>query len=269
MKKYKLVSVLFLISTICFWFCIIWFSFIVVYDVFADAKLNDNFKVTPNHITGYAVPVKIQLNTHDSIIDFQNKKHYGEISIKDLKEPSYKATHDSIFHSKNYSHTLINSKLTSQRHNLLASESQTPRIDSAEGYIIVNPKNQNIAMIIAFKNYFLAFISILILWLLKSFFRDLNQKFEFSPTSRKKIRAIAFVILTYQIINFIITSIISYYGTTFYNYITADDIKITSYSVRAVSEINFTFIIVALSLLVISKLLSYGYELQQENDLTV
>jgi hypothetical protein len=271
MKKHKLVSTLFVISTICFWFCIIWLSFIVGYDVFADAKINDNFKVTPNHVTGYSVPVKIQLNRHDNIVNYVGPNQSGSISMKDLKADNHELLRQNLFYNrKNYGYTLINSQLQPSNSNVIqVSETDTARLEGVTGNLIISPGNTSLRLLLAIRNYGLAVTTILILWYLRKFFKSLNQKFEFNESAQRKIRLIALLILGYQFLTFAITTMISYIGNSFTNNITVGDVKLISYSVHASQELNLTLILVALSLLVISKLLSYGYQLQQENDLTI
>ncbi|MGV3461491.1 MAG: DUF2975 domain-containing protein [Flavobacterium sp.] len=271
MKKHKLVSILFVISTVCLWFCILWLSFIVGYDVFADAKINDNFKVTPNHVTGYSVPVHIQLNKHDNIVNYVGPNQSGSITMEDLKADGHELLRQNLFYNrKNYSYTLINSQLQLSSFNIIqVSEAETARLENITGNLIISPDNELLRLLLATRNYGLAIVTILILWYLRKFFKSLNQKFEFNESAQRKIRLIALLLLGYQLLTFIITTMISYMGNSISNTITVGNVSLISYSAHARQELNITLILVALSLLVISKLLSYGYELQQESNLTI
>jgi hypothetical protein len=113
------------------------------------------------------------------------------------------------------------------------------------------------------------FSLIYVLWLTLGFFKSLKNDFSFNRTVSRKLLIIGNVILCYQLINFVLCLII----TQFYWHIRVESItssqKTEMYSLIPSAEFNLGLVILSLALIVISRLLNYGHDLQEENELTI
>ena len=272
-QRDRLTSRLFIIATIAFYGAILFAGYIIFCDIFITPT--DQFIITPNHNYGYAVPVDIKLNTPgDSTLVYANSDNTnsGQISTSKYHPKTWRNDFYLKFNDSSLNKTLTVDSLTiyNDHFNKINSEFSDIKIFKAGGFVILNPKDYRLKMLLAFKNYILLFVAIYLLWLTRSFFKKLNRQFSFNSAASRKLWIIGNAILCYQVINWILCIIIKqYYIRMVVDSIAANGHKTEMYTLYPETEFSLGLVLLALSLIVISKLFDHGYNLQKENDLTV
>lgn len=273
-QKNRLASRLHLITTIAFYGA----ALFAIYIVFSDLliKPTPNFKTVPNHNYGYSVPVRIQLNTPgDSVLTYHNANdsEHGQVVTGKQYPHDYRKMFNEILKDTAYRKTITIDSLTVRDDsiNLINSEFDNVTIFRADGYAVLNPKNFGFKLLLAIKDYLYLFALLCIFWFAKSFFKSLKNDFSFNRATSHKLLIIGNVILCYQVINWLLCIAIM----QFYNRITVESLtsgikhKIEMYTLYADTEFNLGLVILSLALIVISRLLDYGNDLQEENELTI
>lgn len=270
MKKNKLVKWLYICSTIAFYMYLLFSASLLIADIFIEPS--DSLSLAPHHKSGYTVPVKLQIHKSDiSSLRFTKKdsSQYGDVSSVDKK------LYDSILNSSSYEKKIA--KYYSEVYNhsksldTVNSNYTAYKILHSSGTLLLNPKDIKHKIILALRNYLLMISIIYIIWLIRSFFRSLNNNFNFRHSINRKLKIIGIAILGYQLINTIICFFICYEVFSQVKIIqsTTDTPRTIICTIFPSIEFNIGLITLGLSLVVLSKLISYGQELQEENDLTV
>ncbi|MDV6167546.1 DUF2975 domain-containing protein [Flavobacterium sp. DG1-102-2] len=272
-QKDRLTSRLFIIATIAFYGALLFSGYIIFCDIFI--KPTDSVMITPNHNYGYSVPVSLQLNKPgDSTLVYKSNYNRGSGQISTGK--SYPDTWHNEFYRK-FNDSTLDKTLTvdsltifNDHFNKINSEFSDIKIVNAEGFVVLNPKDYGLKILLSLKNYILLFVTIYVLWFTRSFFKKLNLQFSFNSASSRKLWVIGNAILSYQILNWILCIIIKqYYTRIVIDTFATNGHKSKLYTLYPETEFSLGLVLLALSLIVISKLFSLGYNLQQENDLTV
>jgi len=271
-QKNRLASRLYIITTAAFVIVAIFTAYIVVCDIFV--KPTNSLTSFPNHNYGYTVPVKIQLNQPgDSTLTYHNSDHSksGQMTTSKHFTNEDKKMFQEILKDAAYSKTLIIDSLTMRRDNkIINKEFENTAILKADGYMILNPKNLGIKFLLAAKNYLLLFAILFVLWSSRKFFKALTKDFSFSSTVSRRLWIIGNAILCYQVINWVLCLIIQ----DIYDYIRVESKPTLGhhtemYVIYPDTEFNLGLVVLSLALIVISRLLDYGNDLQKENELTI
>lgn len=271
--KNRLASRLYIITTAAFVIVSIFTAYIIVCDIFI--KPTNSSVSFPNHNYGYSVPVRIQLNQHgDTTMVYHNADHSksGQIGVAKHSDAKTRQMFKDILNDSAYSKTLTVDSLTMRgRNKFINKEFDNIAILKADGYMILNPKNLDLKFLLAAKNYLFLFAILFVLWSSRKFFKALTKDFSFSSTVSRRLWIIGNAILCYQVINWVLCLIIQ----DIYDYIRVESLKPTlghhteMYVIYPDTEFNLGLVILSLSLIVISRLLDYGNDLQEENELTI
>lgn len=270
-QKNRLASRLYIIAMIAFYGYVLFAAHIIFCDLFITPTAN--FTTIPNHNYGYAVPVDIQLNQPgDTTMVYHNaeRSKSGQMTTSKHFTNGDKKMFKDILNDSAYSKTLTVDSLTMRgRNKFINKEFDNISIMKSSGYAVLNPKDLGIKLFLAVRNYLFMFSLIYVLWLTLGFFKSLKNDFSFNRTVSRKLLIIGNVILCYQLINFVLCLII----TQFYWHIRVESItssqKTEMYSLIPSTEFNLGLVILSLALIVISRLLNYGHDLQEENELTI
>lgn len=272
-QKNRLASRLYLLTTIAFYGAALFAAYIIVWDLFITPT--DSFFTVPNHNYGYTVPVKIQLNqAGDSTLTYHNTDHSksGQIGLTKHSDAETRQMFNEILKDAAYTKTLTIDSLTMRgRNGFINKEFDNITILKTEGYMILNPKNLGLKFLLATKNYLLLLAILFVLWSSRKFFKALMKDFSFSYAVSRRLWIVGNAILCYQVINGILCLIIQ----NFYDYIRVESLKpalghhTEMYTLYPDTEFNLGLVILSLSLIVISRLLDYGNDLQEENELTI
>lgn len=169
------------------------------------------------------------------------------------------------------------SKFTSYKNEKVVSDNYE-KFDDREstllmrGDINIKPKNIFHKTVLILKQYFLFLLGIFIIWQIREFFRQLSIDFRFSKELKKYLNTIAYSIMAYQLLKFIVSLINKAYVSNIKSIIYAPAITESEYTLlnfKITYDISLTPFFVGAIILCISKLLDYGQQLQEENELTV
>jgi len=272
-QKDRLTSRLFIIATIAFYGALLFSGYVIFCDIFITPT--DSVMITPNHNYGYSVPVSLKLNKPgDSTLVYKSNynRESGQISTGKSYPDTWRNEFYRKFNDSTLDKTLTVDSLTifNDHFNKINSEFSDIKIVNAEGFVVLNPKDYGLKILLSLKNYILLFVTIYVLWFTRSFFKKLNLQFSFNSASSRKLWVIGNAILSYQILNWILCIIIKqYYTRIAIDTFSTNGHKTEMYTLYPETEFSLGLVLLALSLIVISKLFSLGYNLQQENDLTV
>ena len=272
-QKNRLASRLYIITTAIFIIAVLFSIHIIVCDIFV--KPPSSLVSFPNHNYGYSVPVKIQLNQPgDSTITYHNadRSKSGQIGVTKHSDTETRQMFNNILKDTTYTKTLTIDSLTMHDGNkFINKEFDNIAFLKAEGYMILKPKDLKLTLLLATKNYLLLFTILFVLWSSSMFFRALTKDFSFSYAVSRRLWIVGNAILCYQVINWILCLIIQNY----YEYIKVESLQpgirnpIEMYKLYPDTEFNIGLVILSLALIVISRLLDYGNDLQEENELTI
>lgn len=269
-KEYKLANRLYKITFFAFWFMIL-FSFIILFfDVFIENGKMEKFESITHHSKGYSIKARLQFNIPDTTIIYNANNRSGRISNSNNKKlnqnfidiksdksliKSYQVNEISVYNNFKNIDKLINK---------IEIQDRDSEID-----IIVNPKNVVLKLILMSKTYLTLFLILFIVFQFKNLFKTLNQNFIFSKKLNQYIKSIGYSLLVYQLIILVLSILIMQYITRIdFNHFIPSIENSSFYFLSLYTEIdcNLLTIFVGLCLIVLSKLLEYGYEMQDEND---
>jgi hypothetical protein len=278
-RKYRLVSRLYYISAGLLALAILLTAITLVFDIFQKDPYK-NFTFMPNHITGYTLPVKMNVTTFDTLVSYERLRGEhtssgrGSVILKTANNPETERLEAySILNDPNYSKTIITQ--SKQVHSDDDFNVNIGEIDiaplSAEGFILVRPDSFWFILLLAIQNYATYAVVLFVLLQLTLLFRRLKNNFTFDVSLSRSIWLIGNSLLVYQFLLFITGIIVENYISSVIFTETAaglyKDRQIISLSISFGGSIIMIFS--GLALVVLSKLLNYGHELQQENELTI
>ncbi|MGQ2983464.1 DUF2975 domain-containing protein [Flavobacterium sp.] len=278
-RKDRLVSRLYFISAGLFALAGVLTAVTLAFDIFQKDPYR-NFTFMPNHITGYTLPVKMNVTTFDTLVSYERPKIENTPSRRRtfiLKTGSNTETErleaNSILNDPDYKTTFITR--SKQVHSDDEFNVNIGEIDmaplSAEGFILVRPDSLWFTLLLAIRNYSTYAVVLFVLFWLMQLFRRLKNDFTFNASLSRSIWLIGNSLLLYQFLLLVTGTIIEKYISSVMITETAGDL----YSGRQIMSLSISFggsiimLFSGLALVVLSKLLNYGYELQQENDLTI
>jgi hypothetical protein len=279
-RKYRLVSRLYYISGVAFLLFGLHFITIIAMDIFQE-KPFENVTFSPSHITGYTMAAHLEVKTFDSIVNYKRidstvnppLSESGEIVIENGKNDGFERSKiDSILKDSAYKKTII-SQTKELRHGVDEANLGTAELGPGqiEASISVKSKNIWLTILLAIRNYATGCCILFILFQLTLLFRRLKNNFSFNQNLSRAIWLIGNALLLYQLL-FLITGILvdqflEYvkYSETVEGIFTNKEIM----SLHITYDVSLTMVFIGLSLVVLSKLLEYGYELQEDNDLTI
>ncbi len=271
----RLVNVLYIISRLSFRFFQLLLLFVLIFEFIPNGTLG-NFSSGIHHSTGYPLTAKVQLNIPDTLINYKNKlgnsfgialktgnKQFDDNFNKIKKDPklikTYQINHFEIHGAKfkDIKKEFDNVKIQS---------------DTAELNVTVNPKNLFFKSILIIKSYSILALILFITYQCMCLFEGLKANFSFGKLLNQRIKNIGYSLIVFQAAKMIFSIIIMQYLSriNYDHYLPSiKNSRFNFINLTTTVEYNLEILFLGLCLLVLSKLLSYGYDLQNENELTI
>lgn len=272
----KLTTALYIISRLSYRFAQLLILSIILFECFTQNGEIGNFSSSIHHSKGYPIKARIQLDIPDTLIIYKNKllNSSGAISKSDYKEwiDDFNKIKKDKQLDKTYQINEFNiykkgSKDVSKEINNLKVQTEDSEIN-----LIINPKNLFFKSILILKNYLTLAVLLFVSYQCMYLFKQLKENFIFDKLLNRRIKNIGFSLIIFQIIK-IFVSIITIQNLSSINYQhyipSIDNTRFNFMHLYPVIDYNIQSLFLGLSLIVLSKLLSYGYDLQNENELTI
>ena len=144
--------------------------------------------------------------------------------------------------------------------------------EDSEISIVINPKNVFFKSILMFKSYLGLALLLFITYQCMRMFKQLNKNFVFDKLLNRRIQNIGFSLIFFQVVKMIV-SIITIQNLSridYHHYISSiDNSRFKFMNLSPIVEYNLETLFLGLCLVILAKLLSYGFYLQQESELTI
>ncbi|MDT0557920.1 DUF2975 domain-containing protein [Ichthyenterobacterium sp. W332] len=267
-KENILVNALYWLCNISFYLLIILLVIGLGFEAFTKDGKVGKFSTGIHHSIGYELPVKFQINPknpmfNNSLFELESEK------INSLGQKSQSGRSHYVKPITKEDRINYKSIISIDNNAMVDTYELNSRTFRGNGYVIVKPKTTLNKIIISIRSYISFILGIIIFFFLKTIFKMLKSKFEFSSKLYKKIQKLGIILIIEVIL------------TTISNFILAKDLPIIKVgpidsSLRYVSiymnprlDFNFTLVLIGLSLIILATLLREGNRIQQENELTI
>jgi hypothetical protein len=274
-KNSRLVNLLYIVSRVSFRFIQLILLFVIIFEFIPNGSLG-NFSSSIHHSTGYLLKTKIQLHIPDTLIKYKNKlsTSFGTASKTGMKELDDNFNRIKKDNQLIKTYQINNFEIYNDQFKDIKKEFDNVKIQSetSELSIRVNPKNLFFKSILIIKNYSILALLLFVTYQCMHLFKELKSNFSFSKLLNKRIQNIGYSLVAYQMANTFFSIIIMQYLSRINYYHYMPSIKNSRFQFMDFSpaiEYNLEILFLGLCLLVLSKLLSYGYDLQKENELTI
>jgi len=269
----KLTTVLYIISRLSFRICQLILICALIFELIPDGKLG-NYSSTTHHSKGYPLNAQIQLNIPDTLIAYKDSSSKGFIQkteSKQFNESFYRIIKDTSFKKTFFINNFV---IYGDDFKEIPKENLKPEIAhyDSEVKLILNPENYFLKSVLILKNYLSLILILFISFQFMHLFKQLRNNFSFNDLLNKRIQYIGSALLIYQALNFIASVIAMQYFSriNYYHYIPSIENSRFNYMDLIITrEYNLSIIFLGLCCLVLAKLLNYGYNLQNENELTI
>jgi hypothetical protein len=271
--KYKLASRLYGISIISFVFVSLFSLNFLIFDLFTKNGKIGNLGTTAHHSKGYPIAARIQFRIPDTTIIYKGYNISGSTSNSDVKgwNNNFKKIKLDKKLKKVYQinkTTIYNDfEDTQKKFNKIRIQDLDSEIE-----IVLNPKDYFFKAILTIKSYLSIILLLFVLYQLKEIFKRLKDNFIFNKLLNKRIKIIGYSLIAYQVARMIISIIIKQFITRieFEHYIPSFvNSNFSFMTLYTEVEYNLEILFLGLCLIVLSKLITYGYNIQQENELTI
>lgn len=272
----KLITVLYILSRLGFRIILLFIILAVFFEFFTPNGEIGTFSIGAHHSKGYAIKARIHLIIPDTLIVFKsiNSNSSGFTTKTEnlkLNEDFNKIKKDNQLH-KTYQ---INS-FTIYKDGLQDVSKQIENVkiqgSDSEINIVINPKNIFFKLVLMLKNYLALALYLFICYQCMQLFNQLKKNFVFDKILIKRIQNIGFSLIIFQVIGVIVSIFTTqnFSRIDYYRYIPSiDNSRFRFMNLEPYIEYNIETLFLGLSLIVLAKLLSYGLNLQQENDLMI
>lgn len=269
----RFAKILYCISLIAYYICFVCLGLTFVISVFKFSFNGFNPKNIASY-QGYAVESEIYIKDSDSIISYS---YQNENKIACLKSSFFKSQKfDTILNNPKYKYSLISNRFIIYDKDSTDISASFGKVYNhqlnVKGSLHINPSNPLLIFLLEIRNYLVYILLSFIFWQISQFFKVLDKDFSFHINLKIKLKTIAFSLIGYQLIVFILSLIYMTYVsraevlTSIPNIGPAELLTITY---KTSPEYNLQILFFALGLLCIAQLLGYGHKLQQENELTI
>ncbi|WP_396170283.1 DUF2975 domain-containing protein [Flavobacterium sp.] len=271
--KYKLASRLYGISIISFVFVSLFSLNFLIFDLFTKNGKIGNLGTTAHHSKGYPIAARIQFRIPDTTIIYKGYNISGSTSNSDVKgwNNNFKKIKLDKKLKKVYQinkTTIYNDfEDTQKKFNKIRIQDLDSEIE-----IVLNPKDYFFKAILTIKSYLSIILLLFVLYQLKEIFKRLKDNFIFNKLLNKRIKIIGYSLIAYQVARMIISIIIKQFITRieFEHYIPSFvNSNFSFMTLYTEVEYNLEILFLGLCLIVLAKLITYGYNIQQENELTI
>ncbi|MFD1601442.1 DUF2975 domain-containing protein [Flavobacterium artemisiae] len=270
----KLVTVLYIISRLSFRACELILLFALIFECIPDGTIG-GYSSTVHHSRGYEINARIQSSISDTLIFYKGTNISGSISkskSKELNKRFNEIKNDKkltkMYQINNFDIYNFNNKDSDIKKEFYDVKQSSP----SDLNIIINPKNYLFKAILAIKTYLSLILVLFVSYQLMKLFKQLRTNFAFDQILNKRIRNIGYSLISFQVITLLISIIITQHLSiiSYYHYIpTVENSEFRYMSLGIYIEYNWQILFLGLCLVVLAKLLSYGYDLQNENELTI
>ncbi|CAL2078422.1 hypothetical protein [Tenacibaculum sp. 190524A05c] len=274
-KKHKLAAFLHLLSSILFWFFIVFLTFDTALNLFfenSEIKTGENSKIVNSK--GYAIPMKVSLNLKKE--GYIYKK--SGTSVQVFNDEELNELYIYRHHTREFIEEIKSSYDERQKigsNFILTDPAQqgnfdfTNRTIDSKTRIIVKPKTTFLTIMLFLDKYLSILITILILYFLKQIFYHLKKDLSFNIEVSKNVKRIGFLLILMEVLGAIFNLIIGTYIS--HVSIETDILFRNAFNINFNPTIEFDLpmFITGLSLLVVSILLNKGNDLQTESNLTI
>lgn len=274
--KTNLTTVLYIISRLSYRFAQLLILSTILFECFTPNGEIGSFSSSIHHSKGYPIKARIQLDIPDTLIIYKNKSLNisGAISKSDYKE--WLDDFNKIKKDKQLDKTYQINKFNIYKQGFkdVTKEINNLKIQTEDSEInlIINPKDIFFKSILILKNYLTLAVLLFISYQCMNLFKQLKKNFIFDKLLNRIIKNIGFSIIIFQVVK-IFVSIITIQNLSSINYQhyipSIDNTRFNFMYLHPVIDYNIQSLFLGLSLIVLSKLLNYGYDLQNENELTI
>lgn len=275
----RLITILYIISRLTFRFSQLVLLFVLIFECIPNGALG-SWRSNMHHTKGYKINTQIQLSVPDSLIIYKSKidKSAGYVSKSGIKE--FDDHFDHHFNRIKNDTTLkktyqINTfEIYNKNFVDVKKEFKNVNIQNTDSTveIIINPKDSFLKSILILKNYLYLIILLFVSFQCMRLFKQLKDNFAFDIVLTQRIQKIGYSLVAFPVLNMIFCYIIMQYFTRINYHHYTNSIYGQGYNfmnLTPVFEYNLQTLFLGLSLVVLGKLLKHGYNLQNENDLTI
>jgi hypothetical protein len=275
-NNYKLVTLLYVLSRLGYRLAQFFILLAIFFEFFTPNGEIGNFSFTTHHSKGYLIKARIQLSIPDTLIIFKNKMLHSSGTISKTENKEANADFNRIKKDKQFNKTyqINNFNLYNDGFKDVSKEINNVKIQTqdSEINIVINPKNVFFKSILMLKSYLALALLLFITYQCMHLFKQLNKDFVFYKLLNRRIQNIGFSLITFQAVSIIVSMItiqnlqrIDYH----HNIPSIDNSRFKFMNLSPVIEYNLETLFLGLCLVVLAKLLSFGYDLQNENNLTI
>nr|WP_288834984.1 DUF2975 domain-containing protein [uncultured Flavobacterium sp.] len=272
----KLTTVLYVISRLAYRFAQLCVLSIVFFEFFTPSGEIGSISSSIHHSKGYPIKARIQLSLPDTLIIYKNKTLNSSGTIiktdykpllNDFNKIKKDKQYDKTYQINEFNIYKNGFKDVNKKFNNLKIQNEYSEIN-----LVINPKNIFFKSMLILKNYFMLAVLLFITYQCMHLFKQLRENFIFNKSLYQRIRNIGLSLITYEAVK-IFVSIITMQNLSYINYQhyipTIDNTRFDFMSLRPILDYNSESIFLGLCLIVLAKLLNYGYKLQNENELTI
>lgn len=279
MKKYKyLTYILRAIISAIFWLMCFFSMLGIITDIFTDNGEIEGYFHASSHNIGYKIPVRLYISEPDSVMHYKNDVIHSSAALFYKNNSNY-GDEEFIEKLKNKAGTevLVSKTQITLSESPYANNENVDKLQfrpeiEAKGTIIANSKDRMTKILLIIYAYSSLIALLCIFYQLKNIFSLLHASLSFSIKLISRIKYLGYIILLYQGINHL--TLMRLKGNfwnldfrTLENGMLADthsDIRI-----ELCYNLNFTLLLIGLSLIILSALLKLGNQYEQESKLTI
>ncbi|MFE3867405.1 DUF2975 domain-containing protein [Flavobacterium sp. LS2P90] len=275
-KDNKLVRVIYIISRLGYRFTQLFILSAIFFEFFTLNGEIGNFTTSAHNSKGYPIKARIQLNIPDTLIIYKSNfsSSAGVISKTDYKK--YNKDFNKIKKDNRLDKTfqINNFAIYKDGFNDVSKEIDNVKIQDqdSEINIVINPKDVFFKSILMLKSYLALALLLFIAYQCMHLFKQLNKNFVFDKQLNRRIQNIGFSLILFQAVKMIVSIISMQYLSRidYHHYIPSiDNSDFRFMNLQIEVEYNLETLFLGLCLVVLAKLLGYGYNLQNENELTI
>ena len=263
-----LADILFLICSISFYILIIAFGFALATEAFTDDGKIGNFSPKFSSSRGYEIPVEFEVRPKNPVFNNIRTFNYEEEIDSNGKKKYYTIPQYvnpiTVEDSLNFK-TIVSINNYGGEDNF----ELTSKVLRGEGYMHVKPKRTLDKVLIVFRAYMDFIVLIFVFFFLKNIFKTLRISIQFSQKLYRLIQILG-VIMIFKVllsitVNFILGGRLKEMSITPLD----ETLKYIDITMSSHLGFDFSFLLVGLSLIVLSALLKSGSNMQRENNLTI
>ena len=265
----KLVTVLYVISRFGYRFALFFILSSIFFEFFTPNGEIGSFSSLSHHSKGYPIKARMQLSIPDTLIIYKNKMLHSSGTIIKTENKDWIEDFNKIKKDRQYDKTyqINNFNLYRDGFNDVSKEIKNVKIQTEDSEISIVFKS-----ILMFKSYLGLALLLFITYQCMRMFKQLNKNFVFDKLLNRRIQNIGFSLIFFQVVKMIV-SIITIQNLSridYHHYISSiDNSRFKFMNLSPIVEYNLETLFLGLCLVILAKLLSYGFYLQQESELTI